>query len=182
MPSYFTREPFSKRQAGRGVAVDGPALSPQARLQYLGATDMAGLLVTNSTQYWSFPVVQSSSDGGTSAGLRVVGMSVVFPSVVPACSGGTSTIQLDAVASDGSTTTNIVAATDLLTGFTTKIANKMTLAATNPATVPVGSYLVVSVITNNNAVGAAGLGGGFLIGVEQVEDTIINDTAMTQIN
>lgn len=181
MPSYFTREPFSKRQAGRGVAVDTASLSPQARLQYFTHTSNVGPVITNSTQLWAFPVCQSSSDGGTSAGIKVVGMSVVFPGVVPAVTSVTSTIQLDAVASDGSTTTVIVAAVTLLSGFTSKESVQMTLAATNPAVVPVGSILLVSIITGNNTVTAAGVGGGFSIAYENVEDAIINDTVMTAI-
>lgn len=141
--------------------------------------DAAGITHQLRRQDYVLPVPQLTQTTTTlggyaivrSAGEKIAAISLYYPGVVPACSGGTATIQIDAVAADGTTTVNIVAAVTLLSGITTKVPLALTLAATNPATLAVGSSILVTVVTSNNSVGAAGVGGTLKFHVEQLPDT-----------
>ncbi len=162
-----TRSKFSERQAGRAVAVDVLALSPQARRDILTApAGQAALVVQNTTKYLSIPIAITC---------RVINAYLNFVTA-PAASGGTATIQIDHVAVDGSTTTNIVASVTILSGFTAKIPVALTLAATNPSSCAAGGSFLVTVVTSNHTVGTADAGACVSLGVEAVEDTVINDT------
>lgn len=162
------RSHFSRRQAGERVAVDVLALSPQARRfeVVLNASPAAPICVTNSTQYLTFTATRS---------LRVISAYVNFV-VVPVVSGGTGTLAIDKVATDGSTTVSMVAAADILSGYTAKIPVAQTLAATNPTSITVGESIMVSVVISNNAVGTPDKGASITLLCEPVEDTVINDT------
>lgn len=172
----ITRSKFSERQAGKNVAVNVHAQSPQARMIPIVLDSSAAMVVQASTKYMTCAPVQNPS---STSGFRVVGAALSFQTA-PAVAGGTATIQVDAIASDGSTTTNIVPSTSIL-GLTSKVATQLALAAAqvadsnNGIAIPVGATILVTVTTSNNSVGTADVGFGLTIGIEPVEDTIIND-------
>ena len=142
----ITRERFSKRQAGRGIAVDVMAVSPQVRTDYFNFSSIAAVVVQATTYYLTVPVPFSATNGNAAAaGVRVTGAEVNFQTA-PVSAAGTATIQIDRVATGGGTTTNIVAATNLLTR-TAQTPFKLTLAATNPAAIVPGDLIMVTIAT-----------------------------------
>lgn len=153
----------SERVLGGQTLVDVPAASPQLRRYPV-----------------VIPVPQATQNATTETvfalarAVKIVAIYLVYPGVVPACAGGTSTIKVEHIAADGSTAVSIVGATDILTGFTTQIPVALTLAATNPTTMAGGGSVMASVVTNNNAVGAAGVAGALTFLVEPIEDTTIS--------
>lgn len=165
-----TRSKFSNRQAGQGVAVDVLALSPQARRSYvvLNASPAAPLCVQNTSQFLTFTSCST-------AGFKIIAAYVNF-TVVPVCAGGTSTLAIERIATDGSTATSIVAAADILAGYTAKIPVAQTIAATNPAAITAGESVLVTIATSNNVVGTADKGASVTLLIEQVEDAVISDT------
>ena len=179
MPTSVTRSKFSERQAGRNIAVNVHALSPQARMHYLQFDSPSAVVVANGSKYFTGGPVQSPS---SSSGFRCVGAVVTFQTA-PVMATGTATIQIDAVAADGSTTTNIVPATSLLL-LTGLKATQLALAAAqvadtnNAIAIPVGATVLVTITTSNNTVGTADVGFGLTLGIEPVEDTIIADANM----
>lgn len=163
------RSKFSERQAGRAVCVDVLAHSPQsrARSHWVGMTSNLPV-VQATTKYFVIPVLYDQI---------VQSISLVYKTV-PVMSSGTATVQVDYVAVDGSTTTAIVAATSLLL-LTTLVPLALTLAATNPASCLSGGSWVFTVVTSNNTVGTADVGGGLTMRTEPVEATVISDTNAT---
>lgn len=161
-----TRGRFSKHQQGRGVAVDVYALSPQARANRINLTSGAPLVVQASTKYLCYTEPSTS-------GITVLGAYVTF-AVAPVVSGGTSTLAITKYDTNGSTTTTIVTAATILSGYTAFIPVAQTLAATG-ITVTAGQSIVVTVTTSNNSVGTADVGAAVTLLVESVEDTIISD-------
>ena len=176
MSVTVTRAKFSERQAGKNIAVNVQALSPQARLHYMVVDNPTAVVVPNGSKYFTrAPVVSPSS----STGCRVVGATVCFQTA-PVMATGTATIQIDAVAADGVTTTNIVPATSLLllTGLVAKtlaFAAAQTADANNGIIIPAGATILVTITTSNNTVGTADVGFSLTLGVENGEDAIIND-------
>lgn len=160
------RSKFSKRQAGQAVAVDVLALSPQARQRTIVLSATAPLVVQNASKYLSATCPFTS-------GFKVVDAWVNFVTL-PVCSGGTSTLAIDKVATDGSTTTSIVAAADILSGYTAKVPKQQTLAAT--VTLTAGQSILVTVATSNNTVGTADVGASVTLVVEPIEDDPISDS------
>ena len=164
------RSKFSQRQAGQAVAVDVLALSPQARTFpiVLNASPAAPLVVTNSSQFLT-------AVSGLTSGFKINSIYVNF-SVVPVVSGGTATLKVERIATDGSTATSIVAAADILSGYTANIPVAQTIAATNPSAITAGESVLVTVATSNNAVGTADKGASVTLWCEAVEDAVISDT------
>ncbi len=161
-----TRAKASTHLLGGNVAVDVLGMSPQARAQTLTSpVNPHPIVVQNTTQTFAIPVTHNC---------KVLNGYVMF-TTVPAVSGGTSTVQVDYVASDGSTTTNIVAAQTIL-GLTNKVPSAFTIAATNPTSCAAGGSFLFTVATSNNTVGTADVGGQVALGIERVEDAIISDT------
>lgn len=165
------RNKFSKRQAGYGVAVDVLALSPQARTFPIVLNATAPLVVQATSKY----VTMAS---GLTSGFKIISAYVNFVTL-PVCSGGTSTLAIDKIATDGSTATNIVAAADILSGYTAKVPKVQTIAATNPSAILAGESVMVTVTTSNNAVGTADVGASITLWCEAVEDDVISDTNST---
>lgn len=167
MPTTVTRSKFSERQAGKNIAVDVLALSPQARSEsfYLPATAVVPL-TTSATKVAVIPVPTN---------VKVTGAQLSY-TTIPVMASGTGTIQIDYVAVDGSTTTNIVAATSILL-LTAKIPLVLALATTNPAVCTGGGQLLITVVASTT-VNTADVGGGLTISFENVEDAVINDTNM----
>lgn len=156
----------SERVLNATTRVDVAALSPAARgdTMYIPLTT-ALPIVQATTKLLMLPVFSNA--------LVVNGASLVY-TTVPVVAGGTATIQIDYVAVDGSTTTNIVAATSVL-ALTNKVPLALTLAATNPASCAAGGSILVTVVTSNNAVGTADIGGGLTIGYQGVDPNPITD-------
>ena len=155
----------SERVFNATTRVDIAALSPQGRYSAKTVALTSVLpVVQNTTKLLLIPV--------TSA-MLVLNASIAY-TTIPVVAGGTATLQIDTVAADGVTTVNIVAATSLL-GLTNKVPLALTLAATNPASVPAGASLLLTVVTSNNVVGTADVGGGFTIGFQRVEPNPITD-------
>jgi hypothetical protein len=156
----------SERLLNGQERVDVAALSPAARTQYIDM-DATG----------NVPVVQNTTKVVARAiltyALTVTGGSIVY-TTIPVCAGGTATLQIDYVASDGATTTNIVAATSIL-GMTNKVPLALTLATTNPASCAAGGSLLYTVVTSNNAVGTADVGGVITLAVQPVDPNPITD-------
>ena len=115
---------------------------------------------------------------GLTSGFKILSAYVNFVTL-PACAGGTSTLAIDRIATDGSTATNIVAAADILSGYTAKVPVAQTLAATNPTAITAGQSILVTVTTSNNAVGTADVGASVTLWCEAVEDDVITDTNST---
>ena len=166
MAGYGVRSKFSERQQGRGVVVDVFAASPQLRRVPVPLSATAPLVVQNVSKYMTFTAPYAC---------KLINAYVSFVTL-PACAGGTSTLAIDRIAVDGSTATNIVAATTILTGYTAKIAVAQTLAATNPTSIAAGETIQVTVTTSNNAVGTADVGANVTMLLEPIEDTIITAT------
>lgn len=160
----ITRNRFSRRQAGRGIAVDVLALSPQAR-RYLVSVPFP-TLTANVITYASFTA---------NAACRVISVYVDFP-VIPAMSSGTSAFTVDRYLVDGTTDANIVASLTVLTGFTAFIPVAPAIAAANPTSITAGQSVVVTLTTSNNTVDTNHRGGSITFLVESVEDAVISDT------
>lgn len=174
MSGYGVRSRFSVRQAGRAVAVDVLALSPQARTFFSTIDPGSAIVVQAQTKYFTAGVpVNNLSNPNSTTGVKLVGVSYT-QQTAPAVAGGTATVQVDVVASDGSTTVNLVAATSLL-GLTSKVALQLAMAAT--PTIPTGSMILITVVTSNNSVGTADVGSSFTLGFEPVEDALITDSS-----
>ena len=155
----------SERVFNGTTRVDVAALSPSARTMGLHLQiTLSNPVVQNTTKLISMPV--------TSA-LTVLSGYLSYVTV-PAVAGGTATIQIDTVAADGTTTVNIVAATSIL-GLTNKVPLALTLAATNPASIAAGASFLITVVTSNNVVGTADIGGGLTIGFQRVDPNPITD-------
>lgn len=155
----------SERVFNATTRVDVAALSPQART-------MAKTVALTSV----LPVVQGTTKTliiPVASALTVLGASIAYVTI-PAVAGGTATLQIDTVAADGTTTVNIVAATSLLL-LTNKVPVALTLAATNPASIPAGASILLTVVTSNNVVGTADVGGGLTINFQRVDPNPITD-------
>ena len=141
--------PFSTHGLGVGVAVDVNALSLNARRKVV--TLAVPTPTRNSSTYTGFTVPAQSKS------LKVVGADLCFFGIVPA-GPSTATIQVDRIAVNGSSATVVVASLDILTGFTTKISNALTVAtATNPVA-SAGQTFMVTVTCSDQAVTATGSG------------------------
>lgn len=151
------------------LKADTDFLSPQARRRHvvLNASPAAPLCVQNTSQYLTFT-------SGTTSGFKIVAIYVNFV-VAPVVSGGTATLAVDVVDTNGSTTTSVVAAADILSGYTAKIPVAQTLAATNPTAITAGQSVMVTVATSNNSVGTADKGASVTFVIEPVEDTTISE-------
>lgn len=162
-----TRNKFSSRQAGPGVAVDVLALSPQARRRQIDLNaGQAALVVQNTSKYLT-----------TTATYDMVIKGAYYNCVTaPAVSGGTATLKIERIATDGSTATEVVASVTLLSGITGDVAEALTLAATNPTEITAGQTIKVTVATSNHSVGTADAGSCISLLVEPVEDSVISDT------
>jgi hypothetical protein len=121
-------------------------------------------VVQASTKVLALPVMNP---------LVVNGAALVY-TTIPACAGGTATIQIDYVNALNTVTTNIVAATSIL-ALTNSIPLVLTLAATNPTTCAAGGSILVTVVTSNNAVGTADVGGTLTIAYQGVDPNPITD-------
>ena len=155
----------SERVFNGTTRVDVAALSPSARTMSMHIQVTQALPVTqNVTKVLSMPV--------TSA-LTVLSAYLVY-TTIPAVAGGTATIQIDTVAADGTTTVNIVAATSILL-MTNKVPLALTLAATNPASIAAGAQILFTIVTSNNAVGTADVGGGLSLAFQRVDPNPITD-------
>lgn len=167
------RNKFSKRQQGYHVAVDVLALSPQARTfpVVLNASPAAPLVVQNTSKTLTFA-------SGLTSGFKINSIYVNFE-VVPVVSGGTSTLKVERIDTDGSTATSIVAAADILSGYSAKVPKAQTIAATNPAAITAGQSVMVTITTSNHAVGTADAGASVTLWCEAVEDSVISDTDTT---
>lgn len=147
-----------------GIRLDVASLSPIARRRQ---TPLAAPVATQATATESiFPLA---------AACKVVSAYLVYPGTVPAVSGGTATIKIEHIASDGSTAVSIVDAVTILSGFTTQIPVALTLASTNPTTMAAGGSILVTVTTSNNTVGAPGTGGMLTLYLEPTEDSSISE-------
>lgn len=149
------------------IKADVGYLSPQARRQHVVLNATAPLVVQNVSKYMTMAC-------GTTSGFKVIAAYVNFVTL-PACAGGTSTLAIDKIATDGSTATNIVAAATVLSGYTAKVPLAQTLAATNPTAITVGESILVTVTTSNNVVGTADVGASVTLVIEPVEDTTISE-------
>lgn len=155
----------SERVFNATTRVDVAALSPQART-------LAKTVALTST----LPVVQGTTKTlimPVASALTVLAVSIAYVTI-PAVAGGTATLQIDTVAADGTTTVNIVAATSLLL-LTNKVPVALTLAATNPASIVAGGSILLTVVTSNNVVGTADVGGGLTINFQRVDPNPITD-------
>lgn len=161
-----TRNKFSNRQAGPGVAVDVLALSPQARrhLLVLGA-GQAAMTVQNTTKELSY----------TAAFDHKIVSIYVNQVTAQAMASGTSAMTIDRVATDGTTDTAVVASATVL-GKTANVAYAPTLAATNPAEITAGQTVRLRITTSNNTVDTADEGWSATFLLEAVEDAVISDT------
>lgn len=164
----YTRSKASVRLDAGQMAQDVASLSPQARRYEMTFTSSGVMVVQNASRYMQ-AVVNSAS------GLRVVGGYVTF-AVVPAQSGGTTTLSVRRCATDGSTFTNIVTAATILTGYTAFIPVVCSLAATNPTAITVGQSIIVTVTASNDSVGTNDSGCTVTLLCEPVEDGVISDT------
>lgn len=164
------RSKFSQRQAGQAVAVDVLALSPQARTFpiVLNASPAAPLCVQNTSQFLT-------ASCGLTSGFKINSIYVDF-AVVPAVSGGTATLKVEKYNTAGDTATSIVAAADILSGYTAHIPVAQTLAATNPSAITAGESVVVTVATSNHSVGTPDKGASVTLWCEAVEDSVISDS------
>ena len=157
----------SERVFGGQTVVDVPASSPNLHRMSINFTSIAPVVVANGSKYFSYLVAQAN-------GLSIKAILAGFLKTVPAQSGGTTTIQVDTISAvDGTTTVNIVAATTLLTGFTAGIPVALTLAATNPAVIPFGDSILVTVTASNNSVGTADVGFGLTLLYAAKEASVI---------
>jgi hypothetical protein len=155
------------------VAVDVLALSPQARTfpVVLNASPAAPLVVQNTAKTLTFA-------SGLTSGFKINSIYVNFE-IVPVVSGGTSTLKVERIATDGSTATSVVAAADILSGYTAKIPVAQTLAAANPTAITAGESVMVTITTSNHSVGTADAGASVTLWCEAVEDSVISDTNAT---
>ena len=157
-----TRSKFFERQAGQAVAVDCLALSPQAALRQLFMALPATTQAT--TTYGNIKPVGINC--------QAVSGYVVFRTA-PAVAGGTCTITLTYTAADGVTATVITATQDILSK-SNLVPFALTMTAT-PLMLATGS-LTLSIITSNNSVGTAQVGGELVLNVYPTEDTVISDS------
>jgi len=162
----INRSKFSEKQSRNLVAVDVLALSPRARRQVVPIVAPITLVVQNTSK--TVAITSPSS-------CKVVSAYVQF-STVPAVAGGTATLKIERIATDGSTATSIVDAATILSGYSNNIAVAQTIAATNPTEITAGQTIRVTVTTSNNVVGTADVGGTITLLVEPVEQTAITDS------
>lgn len=155
---------FSETNLPAGNRVDVGSLSPQAR-RY-DVLIPAPQATQNATTEWALPLTRA---------VKLISAYLLYPGVVPAVSGGTCTLKIEHIESDGSTAVTIVTAVTILSGITTQIPVALTLAATNPTSMAAGGSIMVSVVTSNHAPGAAGVNGSLTLTLEPVEDTAISD-------
>jgi hypothetical protein len=155
----------SERVFNATTRVDVNAASPQLRYREVTLSCPTGLVVQNTSQYLQHVCT-------TTSGETVVGAYVTF-AVAPACAGGTSTLGIKKYDTDGSTTTTIVTAADILAGYTAFIPVEQTLAASVSLTA--GQSIVVTVATSNNVVGTADKGATVTLLLAPVEDSVISD-------
>lgn len=148
------------------VAVTDCSPTLRGDTMYVPLTNGGLAVVINTTKTLLIPVTGNA---------LIVNTVTIGYVTVPAVSGGTATIQVDTVAADGSTTVNILAAVTLLTGLTNKVPLNLTLAATNPASIPAGASILITVVTSNNTVGTADVGGTLTIGYQGVDPNPITD-------
>lgn len=165
------RSKFSARQAGQAVAVDVLALSPQARVFPIVLPASAPLVVQNVSKYISL-------SSGLTSGFKVLSAYVNF-TTLPAASGGTSTLKIEKINTAGDTAVEIVAAADILSGYTAKVPKAQTIATTNPTAITAGESILVTVTTSNHTVGTADVGASVTLWCEAVEDSVITDTNST---
>ena len=161
------RSKFSQRQAGQATAVDVLALSPQARRYAVPLKLPAPVNGTLTYTSMSIPV-----------SCKIVAAYMVYQ-VLPVISGGTMTMLLDTVAVNGSTTVNIVASLDVLSGFTAKVPVALTLAATNPTALTAGGSIQLTITSSANAPTADTGQGSLTLLLENIEDGVITDTDST---
>lgn len=144
---------FSEHGLAVNTRVDIAAVTPQLRRHEINVAVPS--VVANSTTATGFAITRS-------AGMKVAAAYLTWYGTVPAQSGGTTTIQVDAVAADGTTVVVIVTAVTILTGQTANVPLALTLAATNPTTLAQGTSVKISIITSNNTVQTSGAGYGFV--------------------
>lgn len=140
---------FSTNGLPAGTAID--VASASLNLRRRTVHKVIPTVVANTSTYTGFIVTKTS---------KVTAVSICWYDTVPAESGGTVTIQVDAVAADGTTVVVIVTLVTILTGQTVNVPLALTLAATNPTTLASGTSIKVTVIASNNTVQTSGAGYG----------------------
>lgn len=157
----------SERLLGANEVFDVGGMSPNAKARVINL--VIPTVVANSTTATGLAIPAAMI-----AGMKVVGAQVTYFGTVPAQSGGTTTIQIDRIATDGTTATVIVALVTILTGLTANVAAALTLAATNPTAITAGQTIKASVIASNNTVQTSGADYGSLtLHLEPIEETVI---------
>lgn len=168
------RNKRSEHGQGLGEATDVLALSPQARMRRI-VFDLPATTQSTTT----YATVQSV--GYTSTPL---GGYVVFRTI-PVVAGGTCTLTVTYTAADGTTET-VLTTTQTLLSKTNLVPFALTLdSAVAPATAT--SYLdmaaagsiTVKIVTSNDVVGTAQVGGTLVLLVDPVEDSPISDPNKT---
>lgn len=91
----------------------------------------------------------------------------------PIVSGGTATLLIEYIASDGTTATTIVAATTVLSK-TDLVPFALTIAVST--TLAEGGSFRISITTSNNSVGTAPVGGEVVLTCYPVEDSAITES------
>lgn len=169
-----TRSKASKHLLTGNMAVDVLGASPQLRQFEVNLTTSGTMCVNGATKY-----LQCVS--GTTSGIKVTAAYVTF-AVAPVMASGTSTLGIDRVATDGSTSTVIVTAASVLSGYTAFIPVAQTLAATNPSAITAGQTIRVTVTTSSNTVDTADVNCTVTLVCEHIEDTTISDSNTNTAN